>query len=167
MKSFFIIIFILLFGLQGLLASDRVDQIIEQDAMESLQQIWLKKKELREKKAPLQQIYIKLKTMKKGQPVFLQARNVGGTMVIATILIGTYRAHFPLGMRVLLEMYLSNSNHDRRSVRLSNSEIRRMSKDLSISLDQIKVIEKSLENQTRYLCEQDSRHQLCYGIDQQ
>lgn len=165
MKYFFIIIFILLFGLQGPLASDRVEQIIEQDTLESLQKISLEKKELVEKKIPLQQIAIKLKTMKKGQSVFLQARNVGGTLIIATIVIGTYRAHFPLGMRVLLEMYLSNSNYGHRSIRLSNREIRRMSKDLSIMLNQIKEIEKSLDNQILHLCGQDSRHQLCYGID--
>lgn len=165
MKSFFTIICILLFGFQASLASERVDQIIEKDALESLQQIAIQKKELRQQKVLLQQIDIKLKTIKKGQPVFLQARNVGGTLIIATIVIGTYRAHFPLGMRVLLEMYLSNTSHERGLIRLTNSEIKKMSKQLSLLLNQVKVIEKTLANQTRHLCEQDSRHQLCYRFN--
>lgn len=162
MKSILCLIFILTFSLQMVGASDRVEQMIREDAMEALQKISLKKVEIHKKKQQLEQFRTGLQRANRGQIAHLQVGKVNGSLIVVAIVVGTYKIHFPLAMRFLMGNYLSTFGAEQGLIKLDLTSIQKINKDLLKLMGQIEIMENDLDTQARYFCEEDSRHRLCY-----
>lgn len=162
MKILMPFLLVLLLCIQSAFAASRMDRLLDQDAMEALEVIFFKKIEIHENKELLLGVEAKLKKAKKGQAIYVQMRNIGGTLTIMAIVIGTYKAHFPLGMRFLLGTYLSMSDAGNKMIKLNLGDIQKLNRELLKAQAKIALMEKELNQQIKYFCKEDSRHQLCY-----
>jgi hypothetical protein len=165
-KSFLLI---LLLSTQALYASERIDSIVYADTYASLEGISKQKNEIQEKKDYLQKMQASLKQAKKGQATYVKIRNIAGTLAIIAIAIGAYKTTFPsgvkfTGLKLMLSSYIAVSGLGQGMIKLSQTDIQNLSREIIRSLISISKLEKGIDRQVFILCKQESRHELCYTI---
>lgn len=166
MKILFVTLLQFLFLIQAY-GSERVDSIIDNDVMETLENISIKKEEIKNIKKTLDTLGNQLKKVKKGQTTYVRIRNVSGTLAIIAIAAGAYTARFPKGIRLtglklMFSSYLAVTTYGESMVTLNQTDIENLSRDIIMNRVKISKLEKSMAKQIVVLCAEDPRHILCY-----
>ena len=151
----------------GLWASDRVNDVFNDDIYQTLQDISQKQDEIKQTKEAMISLQAQLKTAKKGQATYITVRNVAGTLAIIAIAVGAYKIKFPRalkfnGLRLMLSSYLAVSTYGQGMVKLNQNDIENLSREIIFSLIKISKLESDMNKQIAVLCKQDQRHELCY-----
>lgn len=167
MKMITILILAIVIAGQSLLASERIDAMINEDAMTTLQEIANKKNEIQETKDSLEKMQKSLKAAKNGQQTYIKIRNIAGTLAIVAIAIGAYKTSFPsglkfTGLKLMFSSYIAVTGLGQGMIKLNQGDIENLSREIIMSLIKISKLEKGINRQVKVLCKEDPRHELCY-----
>lgn len=169
MKIAFLVILVFSMIQQTALASKRIEDVLTTDLTESFQQIALRKSELSETKESIEALQLKLKEARKGKATYIKIRNVAGTLAIVSIATGAYKLTFPsglkfTGLKLMLSSYLAVSGVNEGMIKLNQSDIENLSRQIILSLIRISKIEKAINAEIKIFCHQDPRDRLCYEL---
>ncbi len=168
MKIVKLFIIMSVLAIQGAFASSRTDDVLAADAMNTLKVISVRLDEIQVTKNSLKKLEESLKAAKKGKSTYIKIRNVAGTLAIVAIAVGAYKIQFGGegrfgGLKVMLGSYLAVSGFEEGLIKLNQKEIEKLSREIIMSYVKISRLEKAIKSEVGILCEQDPRHQLCYG----
>lgn len=167
----FLYTFILIFSLafQAVSASNRTDEILSEDLSESFHQLKDRKNEIYEAKKKMQELQLQLKEARKGKDTYLKIRNIAGTIAIVAIAVGSYKLTFPsgfkfTGLKLMASSYATVYGMNEGLIKLNQTDIENLSKDIVFGLIKVSKAEKSLNTEIKYFCHQDPRDELCYAV---
>lgn len=164
MKAFLLVLILVPSLLANtLFASERTNTIISNDAMMVLDQVQEEASILKSNKADLLQIEKNLKKTRKGQNIYLQFKQIGGSILIVGLVIGSYKAYFPPGFRAMLGAYVTVEGLSHGLVRLNDKDVKKILDDITKLNIVIKSQEKQIAAKVNYYCKQEPRHMICYN----
>jgi hypothetical protein len=151
------------------MASGRTDEILSLDLQTQFDSFALKKDEIAEAKKTLQTLQVKLKDARNGKDIYLRIRTVAGTLVIIGVAAGAYKITFPAGfkftgVKLMLSSYLAVTVMNEGMIKLNQSDIENLSREIILGLIKISKSEKALNKNIKLLCQEDPRHRLCYEL---
>ena len=142
-------------------AFDRVSSLMQDDAFVMLDQLTDQREELKQSKEEIRQIENHIKTTSKGQNVYLQLKNVAGSIIIVGIIIGSYKAKFPPGLRAMMSAYVTMHGLNASFIKLNNKDLKKLSDEVKKFNTLIKQRESQLRTKFLYYCDQEPTHPIC------
>jgi hypothetical protein len=169
MKRLITICLSLLFIAQSAMASQRLDDLLNSDLAERFESISSRKEDIEKSKEMMNSLQAKLKEARKGKAAYIKFRNVAGTVAIIAIAVGAYKITFPTGlkftgMKLMLSSYIAVSGLNEGMIKLNQSDIEDLSREVILSLIRISKLEKALNAELKTYCHQDPRDRLCYEL---
>lgn len=164
-----VIILSLFICLQSALASRRTDEVLSLDFQSQFDSFALKKDEIAVAKKTLQTLHVKLKEARNGKDIYLRIRTVAGTLAIIGLAAGAYKITFPAGFnftgaKLMLSSYLAVTVMNEGMIKLNQSDIENLSREIILGLIKICKSENALNKNIKLLCQEDPRHRLCYEL---
>lgn len=160
---FLSLFFILLnaFSITESFASDRVRAALIQDNYFALEELQDKKAELQDHKDTLNNIEKHLKTTEKGNAVYYNFQKIGGSLLLIGIVVGSYKASFPPGLRAMVAGYVTVNGASKGMVKLSSAEVIQLLEKVKTLRDSINKKEAGLKSQMAFYCAQENYHSAC------
>lgn len=162
MKLFILAIFLLMAVSETAMASPRTDALLSSDVMNQLDLLKSESEELAQNKEALMKLDKNIRTTRKGQSVYLQFKKISGSVLLIGIVIGSYKAYFPPGLRAMLGAYVTIYGMSHGMVRLTEKDIKELLTEISKINLVIKRHESQISKRLKRYCQQDRRHELCY-----
>lgn len=167
MKNLISKFIVLIFCVQSLyagevFASSRVEELYNEDIQDSLSKLAVQVNELKTLRTELTRIDRNLRLTKKGQNIYLKFENIAGTVLMVGIVIGSYKAYFPPGLRAMLSAYVTVTAISHGLIKLTDLEVKKLLAQLSLISNRLTVSEKNLKRQIDFYCRADSSSSLCH-----
>ncbi|MBY0415298.1 MAG: hypothetical protein K2Q18_14095 [Bdellovibrionales bacterium] len=159
--SLFMIILIFSMNLGSTFSSEKVSELIARDASEMLDTLTRKKGEINEYKKQLENIDIHLKKTNLGQVTYLQFDRIAGSLIIVGVMIGSYKTHFPPGLRAMIAGYTTVTGISRGMIKLSPDLFKLFVHHVSLLNSRIKIANEKLDQQVKYYCNIYPYHEQC------
>ena len=161
MKRLYFALFMFFLVIAQAHAFDRVSSLMQDDAFVMLDQLTDQREELKQNKEEIRQIEAHIKTTSKGQNVYLQLKNVAGSIIIVGIIIGSYKAKFPPGLRAMMSAYVTMHGLNASFIKLNNKDLKKLSDEIQKFNTLIKQRESQLRTKFLYYCDQEPTHPIC------
>lgn len=158
---------ILVLALQALLlgvavSSDRVDFLLEEDSLKSLDSIELKLNQTLELKRQLQSIDFHLAKKSTGESVYLKFERIVGAVVVSGLVAGSASIYFPPGIRAMISAKIVARGLRSGMIELSEQDSLKIRNDLALMRLRLESTEKSLGREVQYYCKHVYYHDLCH-----
>lgn len=161
LKNSFIFLAMQVLVMGSVMASSRVDLLLEEDSLNSLDAIELKLDEMDELQSQLKNIDLHLAKRKSGEGLYLKFERIGAGMFAAGIVSGISTIYFPPGLRAMIGANVAARGMKSGMIVLSVNDVNKMMSSLIIMQMKIKSSKRSLFRESEYYCKQVSNHQLC------
>lgn len=161
LRNAFIFLAIQALAMGSVMASSRVDLLLEEDSLNSLDAIELKLDELDELQSELKNIELHLAKRKSGEGVYLKFERIGAGMFGAAIVSGISTIYFPPGLRAMIAANIASRGIKSGMIVLSANDVNKILSNLVILQMKIKSSKRSLFKESGYYCKQVNSHQLC------
>lgn len=142
-------------------AFDRVSALMSDDAFVMLDSLVDQREELKQNKEDIRQIETHIRTTSKGQNVYLQLKNIAGSIVIVGIIIGSYKAKFPPGLRAMMSAYVTMHGLNASFIKLNTKDIKKLTDEITKFNTLIKQREAQMKTKFLYYCNQEPTHPVC------
>lgn len=142
-------------------SSDKVDFLLEDDSIRSLDSIQLKLHQMEQLKLQLQVIDLHLAQKKSGESVYLKFERIAGAAVLSGIVAGSSSIYFPPGLRAMIAAKISVRGFKTGMITLNEKDAAQIRSELIILKLKIENSKKSLKREVHYYCKQVSSHDLC------
>ena len=145
-KNILLVLVIHILFMNTLFAASRVDLALEDDAHFMLDSIAQKKAEMTQLASDLKNVEMHL-AKRKGQSVYLKFENIAGTLVIVSVVVGSYVARFPPGWRAMLSAYTTVIGMNRGMIKLSEKDMHIFNRQVSLLKERLKIANEKLDKQ--------------------
>lgn len=142
-------------------ASTRVEELYNQDIQSSLSELMIQVNEVKALRSELNKIDRSLRLTKKGQNIYLKFETIAGAVIMVGVVIGSYKAYFPPGLRAMLSAYLTVTGISHGFIKLNDNEVKRLLAQLALISNRLSVSEKNLKGQIQYYCQGDKSYMIC------
>lgn len=142
-------------------ASDRVDNILEEDGVQTVRGLSKKVEAIKYQQRELRKIEKNLKETRKGQNVYLNFTTLAGSVLVIGIVIGSYKAYIPPGMRAMIGAYVTVTGIKRGVIKLGEDEVAGLLEQIEIMQVRLQQHKNTLNKQIEYYCETIVYHQVC------
>jgi hypothetical protein len=154
---------------QSVFASNRVNIIVEEDTFTSLKNITTKRIEINDTRKMINKLQNSLIYVRKGQDTYIKVRNIAGNFAIIAIAIGAYTTKFSngielTGLKLMISSYVAVAGFDMGMIKLNQADIEKLSREIIMTKIKLSALEKNLDREVKILCEEDSRHPICYNL---
>jgi hypothetical protein len=157
--TYFVFLFTLI--IQGTLASDRTEAIFNNDATLALDLLNEQKEKLEDFRSEVSQIDFHLQKSKKGQAIYLRFDKIAGSLVIVGAIIGSYKAHFPPGFRVMLSAYTTVTGVEQGMIKLNEKYVKIFIYQVQLLNKRLDIADKKIAVQAAFYCKNKQDHELC------
>lgn len=142
-------------------SDERISELMRLDIYDTLEELVVEREELKQNKIELSKIDQRIKKTKKGQNVYIQFKNVAGTVLLIGVVIGSYKAYFPPGLRAMLSAYLTLHGYHAGMIKLSSGDIAALSKEMQKINSLINTRQSQIRQSFDFYCAQDASHPVC------
>lgn len=142
---------------------ENLENLIFESNMSALDEIVTRKENIEKQNASLEKIENNLRRTKKGQNIYLKFESMAGSLLLIGVIIGSYKAYFPPGMRAMAGAYVTVTGLSHGLVRLNQNEVQSLLLDIVRLRTVLEISRNNLQNETRFYCKQVlDYHSLCY-----
>jgi hypothetical protein len=143
-------------------ASERTDAVFAQDAITVLDKLLVEKTNLDVQKEELRVIDKRIKTTRKGQSIYVEFRQIAGSIALVGIVIASYKAKIPPGLRAMLSSYITLKGLSHGMIKLSEQDISKLTAGIEKVSSTMVRYEQQIIIKKNYYCNLEPRHLACY-----
>lgn len=144
------------------MASERTDAIFSQDTITVLDNLLVERTNLDVQKEDLNRIDKRIKTTRKGQSIYVEFRQIAGSLALVGIVIASYKAKIPPGLRAMLSSYITLKGLSHGMIKLSEQDISHLVAGIEKARSAMNRYELQLRIKKNYYCNLEPRHLACY-----
>lgn len=142
-------------------SSDKVDFLLEEDSIRSLDSIQNKLYQMEQLRLELQIIDLHIAKKKSGESVYLKYERIAGAAVLSGIVAGSASIYFPPGLRAMIAAKITVRGFKTGMITLNEKDAAKIRTELIALTKKIDNSESSLDREIKYYCKQVSSHDLC------
>ena len=142
-------------------SNEKIKAALRQDNYFALEELQDKKMELQDHRKTLNTIESHLKTTEKGNAVYYNFQRIGGSLLLIGVVVGSYKASFPPGLRAMVAGYVTVNGASKGMIKLSRAEVIQLLEKVKILKDSISKKEAGLNSQVAFYCAQENYHSAC------